>query len=314
VPIDGNIGVRVVQTKNSLVGNKANFVNGVQNGFVSINQDSEYTNTLPSLNLRARLKDDLQVRFAASKVITRPDFTQLSPSLTLVPANGQASSGNPDLKPLKADQLDLSLEYYFGRGGSAYAATFYKKVKGFIQTTVTPNVIIDGIPYNLAQPANGKDGTIKGGEIGYQQFFDFLPSWLSGLGAQANYTYVESEAPSSVAGLSSTLPQLSKNSYNLVGIYERGPISGRIAYNWRSKFYESIFVGTGSLGVNPVYRKAYGWLDASVVYDINRNFSVALEGANLLRTKREGFYTVESRPNDRTIDDRQVIAGVRVKW
>lgn len=314
IPIDGNLGVRFVQTDNELKGNRANFVNGVQVGFLPVNQDSDYNNTLPSLNLRAKFTDELQMRFAASKVITRPDFAQLSPSLSLVPANGQASSGNPDLQPLEADQFDLSLEYYFARGASAYIAAFYKEVQGFIQTSVTPNVSIDGVLYNLAQPTNGKDGKIKGAEVGYQQFFDFLPGWLDGLGMQANYTYVDSSAPSSVAGLTTTLPQLSKNSYNLVAIYEKGPISTRIAYNWRDDFYESIFVGTGSLGVNPVYRKAYGWLDASFVYDVHEKVSLAIEGANLLRTKRKGFYSVETRPNDRTIDDRQVLFGVRVKW
>ncbi len=313
IPIDGNLGVRFVQTDNTLTGNKANFVNGVQQGFVPVNQDSDYNNVLPSLNVRARFTDELQLRFAASKVITRPDFSQLSPSLTLVPANGQATSGNPDLEPLEADQFDLSLEYYFARGASAYIATFYKEVKGFIQTSVTPNVLIDGVLYNLAQPTNGDDGKIKGAEVGYQQFFDFLPGWLDGLGMQANYTYVDSSAPSSVAGLKTTLPQLSKNSYNLIAIYEKGPISTRIAYNWRDDFYESIFVGTGSLGVNPVYRKAYGWLDASFVWDVHENISLALEGANLLRTKRKGFYSVETRPNDRTIDDRQILFGVRVR-
>lgn len=314
LPFDGNLGVRVVRTDEVLVGARPLFVNGTQSGYLSFNQSTDYTDALPSFNFRLHLKDDLQLRLAASKVITRPDFTQLSPSLTLVPANGQASSGNPSLRPLRANQLDASLEWYFRPDSSAYLATFYKKVQGFITTTVTPNVVIDGITYNLAQPSNGADGSIKGAEVGYQQFFTFLPGWWSGFGVQANYTYVKSSAPSSVAGLTTGLPQLSQNSYNVVGIYEKGPVSARLAYNWRSQFYESIFVGTGSLGANPVYRHAYGWLDASVVYDVNHTVALTVEGANLLRTKRQGFYSVETRPNDRTIDDRQILAGVRLHW
>ena len=50
------------------------------------------------------------------------------------------------------------------------------------------------------------------------------------------------------------------------------------------------------------------------MYDINHTVGLTVEGANLLRTKRQAFYGVETRPNDRTIDDRQILAGVRVHW
>jgi outer membrane receptor protein involved in Fe transport len=56
--------------------------------------------------------------------------------------------------------------------------------------------------------------------VGYQQFFDFLPGALSGLGIQANYTYVDSKTTSSIVGPTTPLQGLSKHTYNLVGMYE----------------------------------------------------------------------------------------------
>jgi TonB-dependent receptor len=312
VSIDGNVGVRVIRTRENVTGNQPLFINNVQTGYTAIDGKSEYTDYLPSFNARIHFTDTLQLKLAASKGITRPDFSNLSPSLTLVPANGQAASGNPALGPLRAKNYDASLEWYFAPASSVYGALFYKSVDGFISQTVTPNVVIDGITYNLAQPVNGDGGQVRGAEFGYQQFFDFLPGWLSGFGMQANYTYVDSVAPSAVKGLTTTLPSLSKNSYNLVGIYEKGPWSIRAAYNWRSKFYQGLFVGTGSIGPSPIYRASYGWLDASVSYDINKHATLVLSASNLLRTRRQSYYTFLDRPNDRTVDDREVSLGIRV--
>jgi TonB-dependent receptor len=309
--IDGNVGVRIVNTKETLVGQEPTFSGTppTQSGFAPLNIDNSYTDVLPSINARAHLTDDLFLRFAASKSITRPDFSQLSPSLTLVPANGMASSGNPHLQPLKANNFDLSLEWYFSKSGSVYAAAFYKKVQGFIQTTVTPGVMIDGIAYNLSQPSNGGEGKVKGVELGYQQFLDFLPGWWSGFGVQANYTFVDSTAPTAIHGFTTTLPQLSKNSYNLVGFYEKGPISARVAYNWRSSYYNSLYTGLGAIA--PVYTQGYGWLDASINYDITKNLTLTLQGTNLLRTQQVNYISRITLPNSYEIDDRQILAGVR---
>jgi iron complex outermembrane receptor protein len=314
LPVDGAVGVRVVKTEESLVGSRPVFTGtpAVQTGFTPLNIKNSYTDVLPSINARVHLADRLYLRLAASKTLTRPDFSQLSPSLTLVPANAQASSGNPDLNPLKAKNLDATVEWYFSKSGSVYAAAFYKKVQGFIQTTVTPNVQIDNIAYNLSQPSNGGTGKIKGFEVGYQQFFDFLPAPFDGFGMQANYTYVDSSAPTAIAGLTTTLPQLSKNSYNLVGFYEKDKISARVAYNWRSSYYNSLYTGLGA--VAPVFTKGYGWLDASVSYDVTPQLTVMLEGTNLLRTQLENYVGRQSVPNSRSIDDRQVLAGLRFKF
>lgn len=309
--IDGNVGVRVVNTKEMLVGSEPTFTGTppTQSGYAPLNINSSYTDVLPSINARAHLTDDLFLRFAASKSITRPDFSQLSPSLTLVPANAQANSGNPNLQPLKANNFDLSLEWYFSKSGSVYAAAFYKKVQGFIQTTVTPNVMIDGIAYNLSQPSNGGIGKVKGVELGYQQFLDFLPGFWSGFGVQANYTFVDSTAPTAIAGFTTTLPQLSKNSYNLVGFYEKGPVSARVAYNWRSDFYNSLYTGLGAIA--PVYTQGYGWLDASFNYDVTPHLTLTLQGTNLLRTQIVNYVSRVTLPNSYEIDDRQILAGVR---
>jgi TonB-dependent receptor len=316
IPFDGNIGVRIVQTKLNIDGNqRVTDANGVVS-VVPAQYSNSYTNALPSANVRFHLTDDMQLRFSASQTLTRPSFSQLSPAFTLVPGQGQGSGGNPELEPLTADQLDASYEYYFSPTGSLYLAGFYRKVKGFIFTRSSRQTI-DGIDYVLQQPVNGEDGDIKGIEVGAQSFFDFLPAPFDGFGVQANYTYIDSQTPSAIDGITTPLPNLSKNSFNVSGLYEKNGLAVRVAYNYRSRFLGSLYglpLADGSSQIIPVYRKGYGWLDASINYDLNEHVTLTLEGSNLLQTREFTYFENTTRPNAISIDDRQIMAGVRFNF
>ncbi|WNO54071.1 TonB-dependent receptor [Stakelama saccharophila] len=311
---DGNVGVRVIKTGLSIDGNQRSTVGGVTT-ITPQTYDNDYVSVLPSANVRFHLTDELQLRLAASQTLTRPNFSQLSPAFTLVPAQGQGSGGNPELEPLRADQLDASLEYYFSPTGSVYLAGFYRKVKGFIFTSSNRQTI-DGIDYVISQPTNGDDGTIKGVEVGGQTFFDFLPAPFDGFGVQANYTFIDSSTPSAIADYTTPLPGLSKSSFNISGLYEKYGLSVRVAYNYRSKYLSALYglplAGGGSQNI-PIYRRGYGWLDASINYDITPSITVTLEGSNLLRTREFTYFDQETRPNNISVDDRQIMAGIRFK-
>jgi TonB-dependent receptor len=311
IPMTGNIGLRVVRHTDHMTGELAS--GGVYSPSVF---DIGETDPLPSLNLTFKLMPDLQLRLGASKVVSYQDFTQIRPSISLLPAQGAASGGNPNLKPTKASQFDTSLEWYFAPGSALTADVFYKKLTNFILQETQQNAFtVSGVTYNLTGAIDGGDGSIKGFELGYQEFFRNLPGLLSGLGAEVNYTYIKAAAPTAVVGQSTTLPGLSKNSYNLIGIYEKGPVSLRVAYNWRSQFYTTIYNGSNAqLATNPIYTKDYGWLDASLEYDVNHWLSLYAQGTNLLRTRITQFYGVQTLLDSQTIDDRQATLGFRVKF
>lgn len=309
LPFDGNVGVRVVRTELESAGVMTD-PNDL-GSLLPITVQQSYTDVLPSLNLRFFLSENLQWRFAASKGISRPTFDKLNPNLSLsVDSGGRrtGSAGNPNLSPMEADQFDTSLEWYFGKGSMLYGTAFYKKVDGFIAdvTTLEP---INNQGWEIRRPVNGDNGKIKGVELGYTQFFDFLPGWLSGFGVQTNYTYVDSEAPSPTATdtngqpLKVPLEGLSKNSYNVILSYEQPRFAARVAYNWRSDWLVTTAGnGTGNL---PVYNKGFGQLDASFRFNINDTWSVSLDGINLLDTQRESYLGYESRLRDFVINDRR---------
>lgn len=309
--LDGNAGLRAVHVREQAAGNRS--VTGGTGPIAVANKDTDW---LPSVNLRYRPSEDIAWRAAASQSITRPNFDQLSPSLTLVPnsvnpAASTGSAGNPALRPVRSDNLDLAWERYLGQG-MLTATVFWKRVDGFVTSVGAPETI-DGVRYQITRPRNAGAARIRGAEIAWQQFFDRLPGAWRGLGAQLNYTWVDSRTPSTVLGMEVPLQNLSRQSANAVLMYERGRWSARAAVNWRSRFLSSIsnFVGVGAV---PVYTRDYGWLDASLRYRVGRHWTLALEGNNLAGTVRRAWYGVPQRHQSTWQNDRQVVFSASLRY
>ncbi|QJE02009.1 TonB-dependent receptor [Massilia forsythiae] len=305
-PVDGNLGVRYVKTDSHSRGYlsftpttpnlPANYrYTGVPFPTIpafarALDYENGYHNLLPSLNLRLKASDTLQFRLAYGTSMSRPDFSQLQAYTTLSQdVSGQlndatqvlnitnvsrtgTASGNPLLKPITSRQLDLTAEWYFAQAGSLTLAVFGKRLNDVIidQSTIyrLPDTTGKQQDFIVTSPVNGARGTVKGFEVGYQQYYDGLPGWLRGLGVQANYTYVDSRrklytpvysayCSGGSTGLDNVnlnmngcdidgrsfgdlpLPYLSKNTYNFTLLYDRGPWSARLAWSWRSKNFMS---------------------------------------------------------------------------
>lgn len=303
VPIDGNIGLRYLST-----GNRQRVYIASGSTFTPVNGSSHYDNWLPSVNVRAKLTPDLFLRLAFSKAISRPEFGNLSPAVLVNVLSQTGSGGNPNLAPTTADQYDASVEYYFGKSNYAAVSLFQKDVTGFAQKFAQEEVI-DGTPYLITRPRNAGAGTIKGFEVFYQQFFDFLPGALRGLGFQGNYTYVESALP--VIGTSLLVPGdlLSKHSFNLTGIYELGPLSVQLAYNWRSK---SVQTNLADSAGRTLWNAPLESLDLSASYNLTENVSIKFDAVNLNGGYQRQYYGSPDIPTLSNQYDRSYQLGVRV--
>jgi TonB-dependent receptor len=262
--------------------------------------DVSYDFWLPSLNLKLGVTDDVIVRLAGSKVLTRPDNANIRNFLNIgLGSSGEltAEAGNPFLRPATAWQFDLTAEWYFDTVGSLTLNGFYKSINDFFYQEITNRqVTSNGITRDVLVrgPANfdGK-GKIKGFEVAYQQTYTFLPKPLDGLGVVANYTYIKSSGlPNSFLNTGSpvdesTVPpgnlpleQLSKHNINATVFYEKGPFSLRAAYNWRSRF-----LLTPADVIFPyfsIFNESTGQLDASLFINVNKNLLVGVQGVNLL--------------------------------
>jgi TonB-dependent receptor len=370
-PYDGNIGVRVVRTSTDSTGllAVAPITSGTPDACAAANpgnpaactafdaafafaqggnqpgfsQGHDYTDVLPSFNLRFHLTDDLQLRFALSKAIVRPTFSQMMPYTTLsytfkpapdnftpdplTPTTGKG--GNPLLNPTRAKQVDTSLEWYFAPTGSLTFAGFYKDIKDYIflgvgEEEYTSNGVTQ--TFAVTRNLNGDHGKIKGFEIGYQQFYDMLPGIFSGLGLQANFTLVDSSGGRNTAinvfeqaqvdgAANRDLPLegLSKTSYNITAMYEKHRLSARLAYNWRERY----LLTTSAANINqPVWSEDYGQLDGSVFFNVTSAIKLGVQATNILNTRTYldvGGATLAPRYSW-TDTDRRIAVAVRAAF
>ena len=276
----GNAGLRIVRTQQ-----QANYNEGADaaapgqtvysdphNGdYIHAQTTKTYTDLLPSANFSYDITHDLIGRLAASRTMTRADYTDLAGAVSLNGQNGTGSGGNPQLKPVRSSNFDASLEWYFAPQSLLQVGVFYMDLTSYIgygQTTVTAPNLQQGIAtptfnYAVAVPVNDK-GTNKGVELAWQQ-----PVW-GGFGVDLNYTYTLGR-DSNGAPLAGS----SKNTYNVQGWFESDAFSARLIYSYRSAFL------TGIVSTLPQYVDGSGDVSASLNLKITKQLSVSFDAKNL---------------------------------
>ena len=287
----------------------------VLSGLTPLHFSGHYTDVLPSINARLNLTDTLILRAAASRVVSRPTLTDLSPAQTITsnPGNERISRGNPDLLPFRASQFELGLESYFNRDSIASATAFYKSIDSFITRGVSTQ-LVDQVSFIIDQPVNGKGASVQGVELSYRTVFSGLPAPFDGLGTQISYTYTDSNANyvnAAKAGAAHySLQGLSKNSYTFVGFYEKGPIQARVSYTWRDRYLVLPQTQTGV----PQFSDSYKQLDAGVQYSLTKNIILTADAINLTDSKEFTYANVIQNTETYRDVGRRYTVGIRAKY
>ena len=298
-PYSGNLGVRYVDNS---TGSEGQIVQPLTIDYSDptvpdlilsmpefLNVDHAYSEVLPSLNLRFDPRDDVVVRVALAKVFSRPAYRELNPNAGVQPNNRTMSGGNGQLDPTVGVQFDLALEWYFADYSIASLGVFTKKIEGFIQNDIELVPFSDVIDPDTNQPLvleafrplNTGESSLVGLELAFQRTMEgLLPAPFDGLGVIANYTYINSgsDFESAKTMASYSIPGLSENPINFTVFYEKGPWTGRVAYNFRDDFLDNIGVAWAP---HPYFVKPYEQFDASFGYAPNEQLSFALEAINL---------------------------------
>lgn len=229
----GNAGVRYAHTSVEGTGSVGGSATSLG---LPVTATHSYDDWLPSINLNYEVTPNAIVRAAFAKVLARPQLQNLTPGTTSfasgLATNGTAPAvtvGNPYLSPFRADNYDLSFEYYMGDSGLIAIALFYKDLKSFPQQIageVPLSAVFDAATYatvlgNITDPAlnayttaNGvwsvrqyndaPGGTIKGLEVNLQHDFGFIGDFFKNFGVIANYTHISSKLSYLTSAVSST--------------------------------------------------------------------------------------------------------------
>ncbi|MCJ8293839.1 MAG: TonB-dependent receptor [Colwellia sp.] len=305
-----NFGLRIVDTEIESNGSL------LQNGTIEpVSYKSGYTEFLPSFNLSYNLTEDVLLRTAYSRTMTRPPLASLSPSTSIDASRLEGKKGNVNLLPYTSNNLDLGAEWYFAEESLVAAAIFYKKIDSLVENSVVTEVVtyrhqisnepITG-PIDFTQPQNGTDASVQGLELSFQSPFTFVSESLSNFGTIVNFTYTDSEASFADEGdiRSTTLPGLSKNSYNAIVYYDNQTIDARLSYAWRSEYVDDF--------TEAKYQDDYGQLDFSSNYNVTENLSLQFEVQNITEeTVTKNQSNNSSLPISIEQLERRVTFGIR---
>jgi len=221
------------------------------------------------------------------------------------------TGGNPNLKPIMSNNIDVGLEWYFmpksllgmnlyNMNMGSYVtfgssqAQFYNQAVGKITT------------YNMSAAVNTK-ARVRGVELQYVQDLG------NGFGLNANYTYADGKetgkAPKSAcADLGDcNMVGTSKNSYNLGVFFENSQFSARVNYSFRSAFLNGLDRNSA------IYQDDVGTLSAAFNYNLSENLTLSLEGKDLNNPTLKSYATTRDQPRAFYKNGKQLFFGVRGK-
>ncbi|WP_372784535.1 TonB-dependent receptor [Phenylobacterium sp.] len=305
----GNIGVRVVQTKENAFVNVSDpagthagdITSSAYGPYYVANVSHTYTDFLPSLNLTFDVAENVFLRMSAAETMSRPDFSALGGTVSLTDTTLTGNGGNPNLRPIKAAVYDAALEWYYAPTSIAAVSVFYQDLSSYVSFGVAPATYFSQFynafkTYQVSSPVN-TSGEVKGVELQIQQPLPY------NFGFQANATYVDSHDADG-----NPLVGTSRYTANVVGYYEAHGLSARLAYTYRSHF----FVGLDRSAAEN--QDNFGQLDGSISYRINKNIELTLDALNISNNKLKYYALNKSQPRAVYDNGSQVFFGLRVRY
>lgn len=295
-----NIGVRVEHTNLKYTGNVVEDEEDLKG---KSNITDNYTDVLPSLNLKYNISKDFVLKAAYTQSIARPKYYDLVPYFLISLSDQTLEAGNPALKPVRAKNFDFIAEKYFKSVGLISGGVFYKKLDNFYYTYIDkqytrekfqrdfPDATIDPIPtgqnWEFMQRRNGSGADVFGFEVAAQRQLDFLPGIWKGFGVYANYTYTYSKTEGIYADGEKIrsdvkLPGAAPHMFNASLSYENSKLVVRVSGNFTSAYVDdSDDAGYGEDSFNDRYYDKQFFLDVNASYAFNKKFRLFAEANNL---------------------------------
>lgn len=345
LPLTGNFGLRYIRTDTDVRGTavtpRPNGTGGVTTTVTPVLTEARYEEWLPSANATIELHDNIQLRLAAGRTMTRPSLSELRNSINTNSAtvtaiynqgaaaladpalNLTASAGNPNLRPYTSWNFDVSFEWYFDKFGAFTAAAFHKKVSDYIasdfETRSLAFAVNDGstlpVDIQVATPVNVGDAAISGIELGYTNRLPF------GLGLTATATFATSKLElirSGVGVQSAGIQGVSDVSYSITPFFETGPFEINVSYTYRSKYMTDAGALVTSLPTVEenvaYYQNGFGIVDLGMSYQIRPNIEAFAQAVNLLNQRQVSFAGTPNEFSEIHTFGRTVNFGVRAKF
>jgi TonB-dependent receptor len=351
LPIRGNFGVRHVRSDRAISAFTESdlLVDGEQRSFAT----TDFTHTLPSVNLIWDVRDDIMMRFAWYESMVRPNANayRVDSSVNVgwlddeetIPEDVDIELGNPDILPFTADAWDVSFEWYNRRGSGISLAYFSKEVANGIEDRVLcPANITDlpqldpynftgiitggltevggecqdqaGVPVFIEDSINNAETfTIDGWEIGILQNFDFLDGWMSGFGFRANYTKIDTSEGPDFDSSGNRLPLENVSEDTYNLIIYYEAEQWGVRMAYNNRS-EYFIESTGSFTGEDRFVGTRDRLDLSATWRLTDNMRIRGEIFNLTNERRIEYQGLQHRVRDLRYTGRTYSIGVRYRF
>lgn len=343
--LTGNLGLRYVETRTDVRGTTVSPVSNGSGGVTTVvtpaTTQARYAEWLPSANATLKFADNIQLRLATAKTMTRPSLSELRNSINTNSVtvtsifnlgaaaladptiNLQATAGNPNLRPYTAWSFDASFEWYFDKFGAFTVAAFHKDIDDYVASDFEVRTLAfavrDGstLPVDIlvATPTNVGTAKITGVEFGYTNKLSF------GLGVTATATFASTSLELNRRGIgiqSAGIQGVSDVSYSITPFFESGPFEINVSYTYRSDYITDAGALVTSLptpaDVVAFYQKGFGIVDMGASYRVKPGIELYGQVVNLLDQRQVSFAGTRSEFSEIHTFGRTVNFGVRAKF
>lgn len=148
------------------------------------NGGKQYTDYLPSVEVKLKITDKQAIHASYFASITRPNFFDVVPYN--LPGEYYTQIGNPNLMHSTANNYDLRYEFFPNSSDELLVGVFYKQIYNAIENAIVrgngPSAV-----YEEAQNIGGDTNPV----VNYGVEFQYIKSFRN-FGVSANYTYTHS--------------------------------------------------------------------------------------------------------------------------
>jgi len=260
--------------------------------------EENYSDTYPSVNATYSIRDDLLLRAAYNRAVGRPDLGNIVPNVSLPDSTltGQTIKvSNPALEAEQANNYDLSLEYYFTKGGVVSIGGFRKDFSNFWGTSnvtgpdalaiLNANGVANADTYInngdiVTTTVNAGTARITGVEFNFQQSLDRLSDFTKGVAVFVNGTALHLEGASN-ADFSAFV----RRTLNWGVSYDSRRLSAKLNWNYRGRERDAPTVVSGVTYYEYFAPRLY--LDANLEFRLTQHFGLFFNGRNLTNVPQD---------------------------
>lgn len=362
-PVRGNFGIRYVKTDVTSIGLRGPLettiteIDGIPSitsidlvsgaDLIAVKGGSSYSELLPSFNMVMELNDEVLLRGALFRALSRPSpsdmgfgrvFTGLTDESEGVEsidvAIGTAiANGNPNIKPFTSWNADLAIEWYPNDDTILAFGGYYKTFEGgFENVSTNETFTVDGQALDTlvtVQQTTDDTSTIYGVEMTATHAFTYLPNFWSNFGVKLSYNWADSDfevedanfGASNIVAADGTVTEriglvdsaeifgFSENVMSGQLYYQDGGFNVQLIYKYRSEYFQQYVSTPGNLR----YVGDTGVYEARASYKLNKNIKLSLAAINLFDEPKRQFIPSRENFGEINVYGPRIFAGIQYK-